>query len=436
MGSEMCIRDRPSLVMTDVTGNIVKVPLTTAVDAKSSTITTQSAFITSAVSTAPRSLARMRTTSQPAKTTTVIPHILLASNLAGNEENTVPAGFVLAGDIKLFGGLNAELYTFHGTAGDEKSAMVMLSQSPVSMDALLASPGVVFGDIMLQHPELAIYSKTTTSGRDAGLWLDAALKLDGSFSNVATILKDVLAVSVGSIDVSVHLGGYQSFTDAFKAPSDVLITASLPTVDVKIGQFLVLSTVQVDIHGVNGTSGYAWDISLKGNALFTVPGSIAPLASTYTISKGQSTYTLDLTLSQGVWSDAMGVPGFHLDNTDVKATFTSDTKDKAFTFDITADFHLGTTLVAVTGSYASDQWGFHATVGDFNLQQLESAYTQLFKADLAETKHNVAFTGFSLDVNSKDKTLLLKGGVNVDKYTSATAALSLTSTGVLSLIHI
>ena len=133
----------PSLVMTDVTGNIVKVPLTTAVDAKSTTIITQSAFITSAVSTAPRSLARMRTTTQPAKTTTVIPHILLASNLAGNEENTVPSGFVLAGDIKLFGGLNAELYTFHGTAGDEKSAMVMLSQSPVSMDAVLASPGVV-----------------------------------------------------------------------------------------------------------------------------------------------------------------------------------------------------------------------------------------------------------------------------------------------------
>jgi len=129
---------------------------------------------------APSSLVRMRAT--PAKTATVIPHTLLASNLLGMGEITMPADFILAGDIRHLGGLDAKLYTLHSTSGDEKAAMVMLSQSPVYMDVLLASSGIVFEDIMLQHPELAPYLKTTTSGRNANLWLGAAPQLDAQIS--------------------------------------------------------------------------------------------------------------------------------------------------------------------------------------------------------------------------------------------------------------
>ena len=422
----------PSIVTVDTLGNLVKVPLSAAVDSNSTKLE-----LDDHVKRVPLELSASPTIQRNAVVTTaassaIIPHVLVAENLAGNEKFTVPPGFILAGDIKLFGGLDAERYTFQGSSSDEKAQMVVLTQSPVEMDRLLPSSGISFGDIKILQPTISVYSKTTSSGRDAGLWLDAGLAMAGSMADAGIALKDVFAMDIPTIDISVHLGGYQGLSDAYKAPNDIVIIGTL-NVDTKIGKFLEMKSVKVNLHGVRATapaSSYAWSFTLTGDALFTVPGSVAPLQTTYTIVKSQSTYSIELHLTQEIWNDAMGVPGFHLGNTVIKSTFTTGSKDSAFTFDVDANLQLDTTAVSVKGHYASDDWDFHATIGDFTLRNLENAFSRLFKANLSKLNHDVVFKGLSLDVDSKEKSLVLKGGVTVDTYTTADATLSIGPTGV------
>ncbi|KAF2207068.1 hypothetical protein CERZMDRAFT_107904 [Cercospora zeae-maydis SCOH1-5] len=425
----------PSLVTVASTGTVVKVPLSKAVGATSAQLPISSDIKPAAIQPLDKIGVVQALAVTPAPNTTVsIPASLLQQNvgIAGHADATIPAGFVLSGDVKLFGGkIDAELYSFHGAAGDDtKAFLAVVSQSPVLLNDLLPSPGFTFGTISVQHPTISVYSKTGPGGKDIGLWLEAGLALDGPLVEAGIVLKDVFAANVPSIDVSAHIGGYQGLGDAFQAPHDLNFSAALAGMDVNIGRFLELTSAKIDISGVKGTAGYSWTIGLSGDALITVPGSVAPLNAHYEISKAQTVYTIVLKITNPQWKDAMGIPGFHLDQTAMTAKFSQANKDAPFTFDITASLALGATVVHVAGHYGKDAWDFHASAGDFSLQNLETTFNKLFKADLLPCEHDVVFKGLSLDITSNDKTLSFHGGVEIDSYAAATASLELTPTGV------
>lgn len=421
----------PALVTVDTNNQLVHLPLSLAVDSQSTSHPLANKVKPVVSSLFAKSISRATT---PLTNTAVeVPHVLLKQNLASNESHTVPAGFVLSGTIKLFGGkIEAQRYTFHGAAAgdDEKAELAVISQSPIAMDDLTQASGFTFGNLMLQHPSIEVLSKPNAAGKNAGIWLNASLTLNGSLAETSSILKDIFAKDFPSLDVSVQLGGYQGLGDFIKPPSQVAVIADVAGLDVKLGGFVELTSAKVQMHGAKGASGYAWDVELDGTALLTVPGSAGPLAATYSITKAQSTYSLTLELVQKGWTDAMGVPGFHLNNAKISASFTKETQNSVFVFDIAASIALDTTAVDVTGHYSKDDWSFHGSVGDFTLQKLETAFASLFKAPLLHCDHDVTFTGLALDVTSQDKTLNFTGGVTIDSYTAASADLKLSPTGV------
>ena len=269
----------PGLATTDNNGNIIKVPLAAAaIVPAGGTISTESTGVDAAT-------AATGIQTQPVE---IPPALQTALSGTTDPAATTPAGFVLVGTIKLPNGLEAERYTFHGVAGDEKTEMIVFTQSPLALDDILQTDGISFGDVQLIKPSISYYAANTTSGRTPGLWLEGNLVFTGRLSEIGEDLKDVFGQDSTEINITAHLGGFSTWKEAIKPPPDFSLQASMPSIKAQLGSYiefnswtLTCQAVRVSDDATPPKQSYAWGFMFTGQLTLTTPGSVSPLLLDY-----------------------------------------------------------------------------------------------------------------------------------------------------------
>lgn len=356
---------------------------------------------------------------------------LIVSSTLDSPASSVPPGFVLSGDIKLFGGLDAQLYTFHGTADQGVSQMAILTQHDVSMDDLLNSEGISFGAIKLHEPVITYNTKQTVNGRDIGLWLDAGITLDGALGEVAQDMQNIFGSHSNTLKASAHIGGFQSLTAAFKPPPSFSLGVSVVALNANVGSFLTFFDTLITITGgrtqtPNATNGdvpstpakdaYKWSSSFSGQLQLLLAGSTVPTALKYTIDKADAMYLLRINAES--IDTLLGVPGLHVQDVQFVARMqVGPVKDVSL--DLSAALMAGSSIIYLKGSYArASDWEIHASLDNLDWSSLSALYKNMFKSPVHAFQHNISING-KLNVNSANKFITLSGSVKVDDYSSA-----------------
>ena len=419
----------PGLATTDNNGNIIKVPLAAAADVPAGgTIATESTG-------ADAGAAATRTPTNPVE----IPSALqTALSGATDPAVTTPAGFVLVGTIKLPSGLEAERYTFHGTAGDEKTEMIVFTQSPLALNDILQTDGISFGDVQLVKPSISYYAANTTSGRTPGLWLDGSVVFTGELSEIGEDLKDVFGQDSTEIDITAHLGGFSSWKEAIKPPPDFSLQASMPNMKAQLGSYiefnswtLTCQAVRVSDAATPPKQSYTWGFMFTGQLRLTTPGSVSPLLLDYGFNRQGTVLNLDMHLhhTDDVWQNAMGVPGVNLSDAHFTAAYDKTTKGKGLSLMITASLKTDAADIEFKGTYGDDGWELNASLTDMTWNDLTYLYQKMFGIPLHDFNHNIVFSSLTLNVSSANKDIVLHSKVNVDDWAEVMSDITISTKG-------
>ena len=371
-----------------------------------------------------------------------LPPALAANSQAGDGSIhpalTTPPGFILTGELKLFNVLDAERFVFQGTTAiDNKSEMVIPKTAPLGLDTLVHNSGVSFGDIELAKPSISYYSQQVSNGRGPGLWLDATVDLKGGLAEVGADIKDLFGHDTSDITIVAALGAFDGWSSALKLPSDFTLQASLPDLHAKFGKLIEFSSTQitsqaylVDHPKIPGHQIYAWGHLFSGQLLLITPGSVTPLLLDFSLTRKNTTYSLDMHLHQSqTWVNALGVPGLNLFDVHFSAKFDKANGSSGLSFQVTATLKVETANLEVTGNYSEDDWSLTATLDQITWAQLDELYSEMFGSHLHTFDHNITFQDLQLKVSSKNNDLVLQGHINVDDWCKLQAEIKISSRG-------
>jgi len=234
-------------------------------------------------------------------------------------EDAPPQGFVLGGDVKLFGTpLAGRLYTFIGDAGKESDIkeIVKLGQRLRLKDVLRSLHGCAFGDVGLVRPGFTFRAGDSALGVLPGLHFDAEVVFDNDsgLKSAREALSKVFGVGGGSVKVSGYLGEKREWNKALK-PEEFSFKGMFVGVDSKLGRLVRVTSVGVELAGVRREGSfvrrakYECTISFYGSAEVEVPGSVVPLVVEYSFKEVQGMYEFKLTKGRNEWVNVAGFKG-------------------------------------------------------------------------------------------------------------------------------
>ena len=423
------VMQNPGLATTDSNGNITKIPLAAvaAVQADGATVTESTGADAAAA-----------VTPAPTGSVAIPPALQTAVSGATDPLATTPTGFVLAGTIKLPSGLEAERYTFHGTAGDEKTEMIVFTQSPLALNDILQTDGISFGDVKLVKPSISYYAANTTSGRAPGLWLEGSIVFTGGLSEIGEDLKDVFGQDSTELDITAHLGGFSSWKEAIKPPPDFSLQASMPSMKAQVGKYiefnswtLTAQAVRVSDTATPPKQSYSWGFMFTGQLTLTTPGSVSPLLLDYGFNRQGTVLNMDMHLhhTDDTWQNAMGVPGMNLNDAHFTTAYDKTNKGKGLSFLITASLKTDAADIEIKGTYGDDGWELNASMTNMTWNDLAHLYQKMFSIPLHDFNHNIVFTSTTLNVSSANKDIVLHSEVNVDDWAQVVSDITISTKG-------
>jgi hypothetical protein len=233
--------------------------------------------------------------------------------LRNNPIQAVPPGYVLTGDIQLFGIIPAKLYSFQGTSSDGgvRETVTIADDLPI---AKLFPDSSELDSIRFQNVQLRYSDRPTADNPSIGTWLEGDLIFQGALEPVA----DVLRSTFGQADPKLHMEfliGMDRNWNTLEMPGNFSISGSLEGISVKFGDLVEFTALGVKIH-VNkeyNASPYREFFSLNfgffGEALITMPGSIVPLHMDFTMSLDEGLIALSMVLRDPSWDNAFGITG-------------------------------------------------------------------------------------------------------------------------------
>ena len=419
----------PGLATTDSNGNLIKLPLAAAADVPAGgAIMTERTGADAAVKVMPT----------PSDSVEIPPGLQMAVSGATDPAVTTPAGFVLAGTIKLPNGLEAERYTFHGTAGDEKTEMIAFIQSPLALDDILQTDGVSFRDVNIVKPCISYYAANTTSSRAPGLWLDGSVVFIGGLSEIGEDLKDVFGQDSTAINITAHLGGFSSWQVAVKIPPDFSLQASMPSMKAQLGKFIEFNSWTVTARAVRVSDAvtppkqsYAWKFKFTGQLTLTTPGSVSPLLLDYSFERQDNVLNMDMHLhhTDDTWQNAMGIPGMNLGDTHLTAAYDKTSKGQGLSFVITASLKVDAADIEIKGTYGDYGWELNASIIDMTWNDLAHMYQKMFSIPLHDFNHKIVFTHTTLNVSSANKDIILHSDINVEDWAQVVSDITISTKG-------
>lgn len=236
-----------------------------------------------------------------------------------SSEDAPPSGFVLGGDIKLFGTrLAGKLYTFVGEVGkaSDVKEIIKLGEKLLLKQVLSCLHGSVFGDVGLVRPGFTFRAGDSALGTLPGLHFDAEVVFDNDLGlkSARETLSKVFGVQGGSLRVSGHLGEKREWNRTLK-PEKFSLKGTFVGVDSKLGKLVRVTSVGVELAcvRVEGSLGrrtkYECTAGFQGSAELEIPGSVVPLVVEYGLKEVQGIYEFQLTKGGNEWVNVVGFKG-------------------------------------------------------------------------------------------------------------------------------
>lgn len=235
--------------------------------------------------------------------------------LQENPIQAVPPGFVLTGDIHLFGLLPAKIYSFQGTASDGGVHEIVTISDPLIIGTLF--PSTVngdFGSLRFENVQFSYNDGITETGLGPGTWFEGDVSFEGPLQPIADVLKNVFHQAVPKLRVAYFVGVNNDWT-TLAMMDDFRISGTLDNISVTLGDVVKFTslTIQIDVNTITTAAPYSknkkMSYGLIGTALLTVPGSVVPLTMDFRMGLDGHLVLLDLTLQDKAWVDAFGIPG-------------------------------------------------------------------------------------------------------------------------------
>jgi hypothetical protein len=293
--------------------------------------------------------------------------------LRENPIQAVPSGYVLTGDIQLYGIIPAKLYSFQGTASDGgvRETVTIADDLPL---AQLFPDSTELDSVSFQNVQLRYSDTPTADNPSTGTWLEGDLIFQGALEPLA----DVLRSTFGQADPKLHMEfliGMDRNWNTLEMPGNFSITGSLEGTSVKFGDLVEFTRLGVKIH-VNkeyDPSPYREFFSLNfgffGEALITMPGSIVPLHMDFTMALDEGVIDLSMVLRDPSWENAFGITGLtvsdaclkisrllstnmsKLSSIELSTSFTIQSPPATISFDVGAILLSETDLISLRGYY-------------------------------------------------------------------------------------
>ncbi|KAG0131970.1 hypothetical protein HOY82DRAFT_669707 [Tuber indicum] len=349
-----------------------------------------------------------------------------------------PPGFVLGGDIKLFGTrLAGKLYTLVGEAGkaSDVKEIVTLGERLLLGDVLKCLHGSAFGDIGLVRPGFTFRAGDSALGTLPGLHFDTEVVFDNDsgLRSARETLSGVFGVKDGSLKVSGYFGEKREWSKALK-PEKFSLKGTFVGVDSELGKLVRVTGVGVELEGVRREGSfmrrakYECTVGFYGAAEVEIPGSVVPLVVEYRLREVQGMYEFKLTKGTNEWVNFAGFKGLKLSDIQLLAEFPKQPSKEDIGFQLSAQLQFAGAALALKGVYSPDSFYIQASVPTCTLDDLHTLYTSITGRKLAEFSHTATFKDllFRIDVSG----LTLSGDVTIDEHRAVKAVVAIHRDGI------
>lgn len=230
----------------------------------------------------------------------------------------VPDGFVLKGDIKLFGLIPASLYSFQGTAMENNvDEMVTLSDNLYLGELIPSLDRSVLGGIHLRSSKFT-YTNSYGPKRSPGLRFETDVMFEGELMCVSDTLKQLFNQEKPALRVSGLVALDRDWNSLF-VPAGFTLSGSFEHMSVKLGDFIEFTSVGVDLTTSPAVEMvpkfrqyHRFSYGFFGTAHMKVPASVVPLSLRYYLRKDAGLYNIHLDISDDEWKDVCGVRGLNV----------------------------------------------------------------------------------------------------------------------------
>lgn len=232
-------------------------------------------------------------------------------------EHDPPPGFVLGGDIKLFGmNLPAKLYSFQGEVEIAAREMVVIGEQMMLKNLLKGFGGGLFDDVMLKHTVLTYQAEEDpVAGKPQGLHFETEVLFEGALESLRETLAKLFGVTEPSLKVGGRIGTDREWSKPL-SPVDFVVKGSFMGIECKVGDMITFKSVGVQLSAAKEAkrflrrSKYDCGFSFFGTADLEIPGSVVPLALDYTLQEEiPGSQTLRLIRDGGEWVNVLGFKG-------------------------------------------------------------------------------------------------------------------------------
>jgi hypothetical protein len=316
--------------------------------------------------------------------------ILDNHQLQANPSQAAPAGYVLTGDVRLFGILPAKLYSSHGTAGNGGTHEIVTLSAPVLLATLF--PDLAdgdFGAVRFENVQFRYDDGLLLNSQPPGTWLEADMVFEGPFQPIADIMKSVFHQTNPRMHVELCIGVNHNWT-TLQMPSNFAISGSLQDISVDFADVVKFTMMGVTINFNTVVTSYPYGekkemvFSFFGTAQVKVPGSVVPLSVDYNMAMDGNFIDLSLTLKDEAWQNAFGIHGLALSSVDFGTSFDYKSIRRSTGFRVGAIVVSESTTYNLSGYWNQGEWGLIATVYDVDLEGILSSFSGILGGKLVK----------------------------------------------------
>ncbi|CAK7232399.1 hypothetical protein SBRCBS47491_008256, partial [Sporothrix bragantina] len=344
----------------------------------------------------------------------------------------LPDHYVVVGDIKLFGLVDATISVFQGclTPGHPYSEIVTPKVSALSASTFLPSlKDSPLDSIALENLRFTYSEVSFDTRQSAGLYLETDVVFCDDLQPVADILRDFFRQEHPALHVSAYLGSERNWILPLSTV-EIVLRGSLEGTNVNVLDVLTFTRVGVEVGFCqraddDNTGGSAWrrTYGFFGDLHLKVPGSVVPLQVQYKLTVGTGHYILFVLLKDDEWKDVFGVNGLSLRDVQMTAILANLDEKAELQFRVQAALDWNDAQLLMSGSYSKTEYSLDAYIGDLSLKELGKLFKRVTDYELEAFDHDVVFDSISLCISSDG--LVLSGAVTVDGYSTACATIAI-----------
>ncbi|KAJ7911531.1 hypothetical protein B0H13DRAFT_1614506 [Mycena leptocephala] len=357
-----------------------------------------------------------------------------------------PEGFVLEGDIELFGG--ALIGRLEKWLGPPPRNVVVGIDPPciervtlpgdfhlsMLIPLLEGTPfdNITFRNVVFYHQNYA-FDKT----KAVGWHFNADWVIEPSCGLLHELLTSVLKVDHPTLSIHASLGIEQGWNTPLNLHS-LILEGVFSGLTLSPISGLHLTSIGVRLLGIRGFeldpephSTLEYGFGVFGTMELDVPGSVIPLDLNYEIQLAGASINLSAELSGQIWENALGVKNLLLEDVLFTTSFSISSPWSSFAFDVSATFSYLTSQAVLQGAYASGgHFALTAQVDDFGTREIDAIFFTLFSDSLTLPEFDVKIGSAVLSIVSGEGLSVVLRDIDIAGHTAIDVAASFTPSGV------